>query len=241
MSTLLSANGARVIAAWADSAVVGIDVTERSHARVRQDLKSDARARSFTRAVDTAVCQDLRAIHVAAGGSDPAKLETAPAADPDFGDLALVDFATEKPQKASREGRGLNPYLQFRNHKFSTFKQIHAPDRPMSLAERRALGKTCREEWNAMAADAQSDWRRVRKGSQLARELVSTDIVADKAPIQPFASWCGAGCAGCPLPLHGIREAWSTGGAPQTAAPDVQSAEARTASLPPAWRLLWQF
>ena len=123
--------GARLIEAWAKGSYVGIDVTERKHAQMRQELRSEKRARNFTRSANHVALQDLRASHISRQGRDPAKVDVSSTQG-----MACVT-AESQPHGNPQTSRntGSNPYLAFRNSKVSARKQVIAPDRPLTALE----------------------------------------------------------------------------------------------------------
>ena len=147
MRSLLG-EGRHLIEAWSKSTFVGIDWTERMHGRMRQDLRSEKRARSFTRSANTMLCQELRSVHIAAGGSDPGKLR--------FSSTSTTNPSGDSPNPVSGAGqraKGGHPYLAFRNHKFKVQKQLFYQGRSMQPAERMDLEERCRLEWTSMDED----------------------------------------------------------------------------------------
>ena len=65
--------GRIIVEAWAKGSFLAIDRTERSHGLMRQELRSEHRARSFTRSSHRSLCQELKSLHIRRGGADPAK------------------------------------------------------------------------------------------------------------------------------------------------------------------------
>ena len=142
----LLGEGRHLIEAWSTSTFVGIDWTERMHGRMRQDLRSEKRARSFARAANTMMCQELRSVHIAAGGDDPGKLGRVPW-------KSLADPSGDSPNTDSGAGQGAkggNPYYHFKNHKFRVHTQVFCPGRSMQPAEQVDLEAKCKLEWSKM-------------------------------------------------------------------------------------------
>ena len=64
-------HGRGIVEAWAKGSFLDIGRTERSHGLMRQDVRSEHRARSFTRSANHSLCQELKAVHMQRGGTDP--------------------------------------------------------------------------------------------------------------------------------------------------------------------------
>jgi hypothetical protein len=86
----LVCEGKKVIQAWAESSCVAIDGTERSHGQMRQDLRTEKRARNFTRSSNKMVCSEVRVGHIARGGLDPAKINGAEFTNQDMRQTLLM-------------------------------------------------------------------------------------------------------------------------------------------------------
>jgi len=111
----------KIMKALDAGAQVAIDQTERSHAGLRVDLRSTGQAANFTDGVNRFFCQQFRALHIAAGGEDPA-------ATCRSGSASSAAVATEPLAKRRRSGG--NPRQKCWNFKLAAYKARIAPDRP---------------------------------------------------------------------------------------------------------------
>ena len=182
----LLSRGRNVIEAWATSCFVGIDATERSHGQLRSDLRSDKRARSFTRGANRSLCQELRSAHLQGGGRDPAIL--------DVSSLGATAASTEGASPGqSSAGRpspqlGLNPYLLFRNEKLKSVKAFLSPQRPLTQLQLSDFEATCKREWEDMDDSEKGNWQRVYVGRNIGHGVGASaqGVVAERAEPRAF-------------------------------------------------------
>jgi len=191
----LMRDGLSVVRAWADSVIVAVDFCERSHAQMRQDLKSEVRARSFTRSANRSVCQQLRVAHVQKGGEDPLR--------------SAKSFSTSMPAKGVPHGssHGGNPRLTWQNQRLADLKGRFAPDRPLTSGELDDFRQRCASDWRALTDDERRCWHMVWSAQVLERSTaIGAACLADApASSAPFVPWCDAGGVVHPIPLEDVQ------------------------------------
>ena len=234
--------GAKLVHAWAAGSFVGIDIAERTHAKMRQSLKGDHRAKAFAPVANQNMCAELREIHMARGGRDPALLDATPPAQ--AGLEGASPDAQAEVQGASPHG--LNPYLLFRNQRFHARKQ--APGPPLNKEEMHALDARCKLEWADMTEDDRRPWRRVFRGYRVARSLPPVQDAGgvEEGERPTYRCWCGTSTQAQPIPLPalGDRLAQSKAGTRARSSQDswIGSATRRASLLPKGaevQRLMW--
>ena len=234
--------GRPIIEAWAKGSFLGIGRTEqRSHGLMRQELRSERRARSFTRSANRSLCQELRSTHMKRGGTDPAK--PAPLTSSQGGGVGEGDPPSKKQKDRGLVRRKLSPYLVFLNFELHHCKAQIAPDRPMTAAERQRVDDRCSAEWRAMTEDAKQAWRLRGEGDNLAGILAQHANDQPLAPLpeqQSFEPWAGCGCSTRPLPIEAVADEISslaTADRAKVAFSDpklaVMGAPPRASTLPP--------
>ena len=141
---------------WAESVFLAIDSTERSHATMRLDVRSTGVARNFTQTSNRVMCQQLGAEHRRRDGEVPCLKHWQAQGPPSPNDgqsaqaLPLVACGDE-PTPKLRKRSGMNPYLEYLNHKMATFKSLFAPGRDLSQDERGKVLQTCERDSVAMS------------------------------------------------------------------------------------------
>ena len=135
-----------VVSVLAERAVISTDLSERIHAQVRQDLKTETQNRSFESSSDRTFCRQLRTAHMNCGGDDPV-LCLAPLADSDVAPHA----GGLRGGRLSRHGGSAK--LRHRNNKLRAFKEVHAPTRPLTREELDACVAAADAEWSLVCSD----------------------------------------------------------------------------------------
>ena len=125
-------------------------------------MEAPSTARSSTASSNFVVCSQVRSKHRCRGGADlartPSCLKVDGGGDGDAlaGQLVLVDGKLQSKRKHA----GGNPRQEWSNHKFATFKTIHAPDRKLSEAELSKFREmTSDEKWNQLSEEEVDQWR----------------------------------------------------------------------------------
>lgn len=144
---------APVLRSWAASAFVAIDLSERNHNRMRNDLMSSGPGRSPTLSSNRVFNREVLAAHEARGGSS-------------LGQQPRAECAR---QGGSRQGLGGNPRMQFSNARRKAYKALHAPDRPLTMEERRLCEREISDAWLAMGAEDREDWAAMHCAAAIGR------------------------------------------------------------------------
>ena len=199
-------SGRRIVEAWAKGCFVDIGRTERSHGLMRQELRSEQRARCFVRSANRSVCQEVKSLHIRRGGTDPVR---APFDLAGASPAALKD-SSSKARKPSLGGRGLPPFLFFRNYQFHQHK-LARHDQKMTEEGIERLGIQCQMEWDAMTDVERNAWSRQCKAKKLMDFVHSHDeslqLPLPLADHRPFTPWVGCGCSARPVPIDAIAGA----------------------------------
>ena len=128
-----------------------ISFGERLHAQMRQDLLSSGGSRNFVGSVHRVQCKQALAHHVARGGCNPTNASVikavatkamAQCSSRASGPAMLEDVPKAKPMKAA-----LKPYIQYKKARQEAFKQAVAPDRKLTLAERKKMDSRIASGW----------------------------------------------------------------------------------------------
>ena len=203
-STLMG-KGAQLVDAWAKGSYVAIDMSERSHAQLRQKIRSDKGARAFVPAANRLVCSQLRDTHIALGGRDPALLDVS-SHDEAGGDEGAAPHAQQEPGSGRPSASGLNPYLVYRNHRFHTHKQTLTRGAKMKREEMQALEQKCKADWARMSPHEQGPWQRIFRGKVVGRGLQLGCIAPSDAREVGYRSWCGTSVQRQPIPLAQLSD-----------------------------------
>jgi len=168
--------------ALSSGAFHAIDFAERTHAQVRQDLKSSGRARNFSSSCSRVFCQQVAAAQEKRFGAHPGdvSLDTLAAPPPrpcSEGDCALVAAEVgAAPKKAKKTG--LSPKVEFQNSKLAAYKKLHAPHRALTEPELDAFYERSRSQWAALSEAEQSSWDAIWRGGVRRRSVRSVQPVA---------------------------------------------------------------
>jgi hypothetical protein len=192
----------QVIHAWSESAYISVDFCERSHAQMRQDLKVDARARSFTSSSNHILCKQASASHMSRGGADPA-IATSLHASPDPRGAILAGVADKRPRAS------INARLNWQNHRLAQYKKQHARGRKLTRDELSSFWTRCSGEWEAMGAEERTAWRLRSQGQLADRMLVAAKEAAEPklSAVAAFTPLWGMGDDRSPVPSDLVQEA----------------------------------
>ena len=174
-----------VIQAWMLSTFTAIDMSERAHASMRQDIASSGPASDFVQAANRSLCRQFVGEHLDRGGKDPARMS--------LGDIARSDFSDDGSERG-RSGLGSSAFLEFHNVRAASYKIAHAPDRPMTKPEREEMAEKIREEWQRVRAHpGEYQLWRMRCQSKraigrlpIADGVMGADVCAAGEKITPF-------------------------------------------------------
>ena len=144
----------RVLESWAKHTFCAIDFCERSHAAMRQDLRSAGRAKSFTASANRMLCRQMVSEHVCRGGTALSAQGVA-SLDSRSGCSAQGEASTSGVSLAGHPG---NPFIRFRNAKVTAWKAVHAPDRPLTRQEREELDHMSKQAWASLKEDSPGDF-----------------------------------------------------------------------------------
>eukprot|EP00959_Pyramimonas_sp_CCMP1952_P005400 113748-Pyramimonas_sp.AAC.2 len=125
--------GRASIHAWASSDIC-IDFSERAHALMRQDLGGSGHARNPTVASNRVFMKMCMQCHAQAGGASVCPVCV--------GQFALSD--------AREHSKGGSAYMEYHNFKLHSYKQLHAPDRPLTEDETRAAEEKITRGWESI-------------------------------------------------------------------------------------------
>lgn len=203
VDSLLGAKGQTLLRAFGDTRFLAIDFSERAHAQQRLDLRSGGRARRFELSADRLLCQQVRAEHRRRSGVDPARAMPALADHETSSSNAL---APSRAQRLPQAKKGGNPKFLWLNHRRSVYKQLHSPDRPLSVEERRQMEHTLKQEWEGMTTEERGHWSVIYQAQRWASRVASGP--GELAPhTQNFKSLWATGCENqscCALPPSAI-------------------------------------
>ena len=205
VSSLLQ-GGAAIVGVWSKTAYVSIDLCERFHAHMRLDLRSDTRARSFTRSSNRSFCEQVKAEHIRRGGLDPGCMTLRQLIGEDLA-TALKGVGRSKKEGGSpgASGSGGNPRMAWRNHALAAFKQQIAPDRKLTPEELQQFEAESRRKWQKMATPEVAAWRSVSEGQRLERSLGASPPLPLADRETPFEPWCAAGTRELPVHLSDLK------------------------------------
>lgn len=158
---------APALEAWASSTFVSIDMSERSHNRMRNDLNTSGPGRSPTVSSNRVFCREVAAAHVAHGGDC----------------IGSGKGMSLNPAAASgRMGIGGNPRLEFGNRKLQAFKALRAPARPLTKAEVIECRQKTTTEWALVEAHEREVWKTRHFAANLGRKAARAVVAnTDKA------------------------------------------------------------
>ena len=198
--------GRRIVEAWAKGSFIDIGRTERSHGLMRQELRSEQRARSFVRSANRSVCQEVRSVHIRRGGTDPLKAGSAGVSP------TALDASSKKVPHLG--GRSLPPFLFFRNHRFSRHRKKAKPGQKMKPDDIQKLSEQCQAEWEAMSEVERNAWRTQSEAKKLT-DFVECHAVVASPPLplddpRAFDPWVGCGCSSRPIPVDAIADELSS-------------------------------
>ncbi len=188
--------------ALANGTRLSVDVCERLHAQMRQDLNSGGRARSATASSNRTFCQQVRAEHFRRSSMDPAKPLpiTLPAACVDQSS-ALV--AVNVPQVRLPRSGG-NPRSMWQNSKLSVYKALHAPCRALTGDELSAFYEKCNTDWAKASEAEKKSWGMVWRAEVAAKKAKAALPSPAAAPKEFKPLWSSGGGPLGPVPLSSL-------------------------------------
>lgn len=166
---------APIMKSWAENSYVSIDLSERNHNRMRNDLSSGGQGRSPTLSSNRVFNREVLASHVARGGTP----------------LHEKARAKDQPQPSPRQGLGGNPKMEFTNKRRKVFKLLSAPDRPLSEVELKRCKCEADSVWAAMDADERQSWSTLHFAASAGRRSAHALVVAAAAHEEPFTGLWG--------------------------------------------------
>ena len=102
----------------------------------------------------------------------------------------------DEPTPKLRKRSGMNPYLEYLNHKLATFKSLFAPGRDLSQDERGKVLQKCERDWVAMSDVAKRPWSMVYKSAANLRVLGPIVEACPSVTKKPFRGvWQAAASA----------------------------------------------
>lgn len=152
---LLVSRAPPLINAVMETAPTNIARSERAHADMRADLRSDGPGRSFAPSSNRRFCREMKAQHMDRGGSDPMVSVQA------LVDNSAASGSSHLKGKLSGGHMG-NPYFRFLNMKMRSASLRHGQSQPLTAEEMTAVRAAAKEEWeNAIVPDpeAQDEWK----------------------------------------------------------------------------------
>ena len=188
----LLTEGIHILRTW-NKCFIAIDFVERSHAQMRTDLHCMTSGRDNVSSADRVFCQQVRSEFMKCSPCNPSLVGPLSHTCCNLGVDALV------PHGEKRKSRHVgNSFIHLLNLKMSSFKEIHAPDRPLTAAELERVRATAHTEWCNMDASSQSRWKglrvRARDGGQ---EPSSGDV----RPVVPISKQKGIWGGDVSLPI----------------------------------------
>ena len=96
--------------------------------------------------------------------------------------------------------------MSYRNNMVKTFKEQHAPRRPLSDEEMDTIEEKVRTTWGNASEDEKADWTSVWRGQALGRDVERNSIVAmpEEEANTNFRQWCDGGDRQRPIDLGAI-------------------------------------
>jgi hypothetical protein len=166
------ASGPPVVKSYLTVSPTSIDDVERLHSKMRHDLLSHGRGKSFTISSNRVFCSQVAAQHVANGGTklraaDIVEIAPTPIGNADaelFGTVHATASAPSTnlsiaPVVCNIGPRRGNPLLQLYNIKEVAYKQLVAPDRPLNATDRTKISEAARTEWSQLDLAAKDCYR----------------------------------------------------------------------------------
>ncbi len=145
--------GVIVLDELAQGTYYSIDLSERTHAQMRQDLSSHTSGASLFASSDRVFCRRAAAEHVVAGGVSPTDVPI----------LGLADWH----ENDSAASRATPAHIAHRNHVFAVAKLMRPPGRPLTVDEVHQISADAARQWELVQHDPiQLElWRKMGKGS----------------------------------------------------------------------------
>jgi hypothetical protein len=139
--------------AFNEGSVIAVDFSERSHAQMRQDMRSSGRAKSASASASRVYCQQVRAELVSRGALDPSSATSA-------GLGCMQEEGNQGGVMAQQQppAPGGNPYFDFLNFSMSTYKATFAKDAVMTDGDMAKVRTRAREAWDAMTQQQRDLW-----------------------------------------------------------------------------------
>ena len=161
----------KVVTALDRVGFLAIDFCERSHGQMRKDLHSDGKGKSFTISSNRVFCSEMKAAHLEAGGVDPreAPWVDAKASGADEQQLVAAAAGDHAPGGIGRLGG--NGKFEYSNQQRSIFKQLHAPDRPLTEGEMETMNSRISRGWTAFSDHDRSQWDSVAHSNAEKRRI----------------------------------------------------------------------
>jgi hypothetical protein len=142
-------NGARSMTALGLAAAHCIDFSERSHNQMRQDLRSDGKARSVTASSNRVFLRQAAAEHVDRGATDPVK--TTVAEPPP----SVAPKPKAAPKRVCQRGHGRQCWQNFR---LQILKETQYSDRTIPPDILAAFYEKCEAEWLELPDNEKQHW-----------------------------------------------------------------------------------
>lgn len=157
--------GMHILRAVNDGVQVSVDFSERSHAQMRQDMKSSGRAKSASASANRVYCHQVRAELIQRGWPDFA---AEPLAAPGCGSAAEPREEGVLAERA--KPRVINTFLAFLNFRMESYKSSFSEGRPMTAQEMDRVRVRAREAWARMTPEEQDRWMILRRARRAEAE-----------------------------------------------------------------------
>ena len=202
--------GVHIMRAFNEGSVIAVDFSERSHAQMRQDMRSSGRAKSASASASRVYCQQVRAELVSRGSLDPSGPSAGPGCVQEQGNNGDVTIQQQPP------AHGGNHYLDFLNFSMSTYKDTFAKDAQMTDGERTRVRTRSREAWDAMSHQERERWLVMYRARAMQARLgehgpPAVDPLVDKKEQKPL--WFLPHGTGSPsVPIGDVCSSYSSFG-----------------------------
>ena len=171
----------REVQKWAETVVLSIDFSERAHNSFRLRLRSSGRGRDGKSTGNGFVCAQAHTCHCDRGGQSLREQK------------AIAPVASE-PETKHLGG----PYVHFHNHKLAAFKEVHAPNRPLTDAEWVKIETRIQQQFQEVKQNNQQEydtWVRIAKNrdARAARRLAPLAGSAAATALAPASAAAAPG------------------------------------------------
>ena len=174
------AHGPHVVTALSSGTPIAIDFLERSHGKMRTDLRSTGRARNATASCNRIFCQQIAAEHHRRTGVAP----HLPPLHIRKGDGVVDGIESDELRPKKKPRLGGNPRLEWQNSRMSAYKKVHAPNRPLSSHERAPFLIKRRDDWNDITHEEKDAWTLLwrAEASKRGQNQLETQALLDNRP-----------------------------------------------------------